>query len=134
MPQPRPLLAVATVLTLAAAACSSNDRQLRVDTWPSGATVRVGEGGRVEGQTPTPPMHVVIPEDGSILLVIEKQGYQTIAVPVDELSSSHLFFALQVAPDTERILNAVKALQASVESVGQAVNALRTELERSGRQ
>jgi hypothetical protein len=52
---------------------------------------------------------------------------------LDEESPGRLFFPLQVAPDTERILGAIKALQASVENLGAAFNALRAELDRSGR-
>lgn len=122
----------AGALSLAVLGCSStSDHRLRVDSWPRGATVRVGEEGRVEGQTPIEALHLVVPDGGTVRLVVEKDGFQTVGCLLDEESEGTLFFPLQVAPETERILGAIKALQATVENLGAAVNALRAELERS---
>jgi hypothetical protein len=123
-------LAIAGVASLVA--CSANDRRLRIETWPQGANVRVGDAGRIEGQTPVPSLHVVVPDDGFVVLLIEKDGYQTVAYKLDEKSPDLLFFPLEIAPDLERLGATIKALQSSIEGVSKSVNSLRTDLQRSG--
>ena len=60
---------VAALLTLAlgTVACSSTaERRLRIESWPRGATVRVGDGGRVEGQTPLEALNLKMQEEGAV--------------------------------------------------------------------
>lgn len=125
--------AAVAAAALAVIGCSSTaDRFLAIDTYPPGASVRLGVDGRAVGQTPLEKVHVQVPKGRSTVLIIEKDGYQTIATPVTEDSTEGLFFCLQRAPDNEAVLQALKELQSSVSVVSAAIATIRAELEKRG--
>lgn len=130
----RPALrAAALAVAFAALGCSSaSDRFLSVETWPPGASVRLGIDGRAAGQTPLDKLHVQIPKERTLVLIVEKDTYQTIAYPVTPASPDHLFFSLQKAPDNEALMQAVKELQSSVSAISAAVSQIQSNLEKKG--
>lgn len=130
----RPALrAAALALAFAALGCASaTDRFLSVETWPPGASVRLGVDGRAAGQTPLDKLHVQVPKERSLILIVEKDSYQTIAYPVTAASPEHLFFSLQRAPDNEALLQAVKELQSSVSAISAAVSQIQSNLDKRG--
>ena len=129
----RALRAAAIAAALAAFGCSSaSDRFLSVDSYPPGASVRLGVDGRAAGQTPLDKIHVQVPKGQAALLIIEKDAFQTVAYPVTESSPDHLFFCLQRAPDSEALQRALKELQSSVSAISAAVNRIQESLEKRG--
>jgi hypothetical protein len=125
--------AAAVAAALAAFGCSSAaDRFLEVDSYPPGASVRLGVDGRAVGQTPLDKLHVQVPKGKSAILIVEKDAYQTIAYPVTEDSPKQLFFCLQRAPDNEAVMQALKELQSSVSVISAAISTIRAELEKRG--
>ena len=124
--------AIVLVAAFAAVGCSSTaERRLRIESWPRGATVRVGDGGRIEGQTPIEALNLKMQEEGALILLIEKDGYQTVAYKLDASSPDYVFIPMVLAPDTEKLAATVKDLQHSVDGMSAALNALRSDIERS---
>jgi hypothetical protein len=129
----RALRTAFAAVALAAVGCaSSHDRFLSVETYPAGASVRLGVDGRAAGQTPLDKLHVEIPSDQTVLLIIEKDQYQTVAYPVEPDSPERLFFCLERAPDSEALLKAVKELQSSVSNISATITTIRAELDKRG--
>jgi PEGA domain len=129
----RALRAAAAAAALAAFGCSSaSDRFLAVESYPPGASVRLGVDGRAVGQTPLDKLHVQVPKGSSAVLILERDGYQTVAYPVTEESPSKLFFGLQKAPDNDAVLAALKELQNSISVISASLATLRADLEKRG--
>ena len=125
--------AAVAALALAAFGCASaNDRFLSVETYPPGASVRLGVDGRAAGQTPLEKLHVEVPAGRTVLLIVEKDQYQTVAYPIAENTADHLFFCLERAPDSDALLQAVKELQGSVSSISATVTSIRADLDKRG--
>jgi hypothetical protein len=125
------LQALAAAAAFAAAACSSSSGGLySIDTYPQGATVLIG--GQEAEPTPVSHKNIVIPSGGSVMLILKKDGYQTVAVPITERSPARLFFCLESLPDVEALRHDLKALSDRLEEIGASVQKIQTELSRKG--
>jgi hypothetical protein len=129
----RTLRATLVASAFAAIGCASaSDRYLSVETYPPGASVRLGVDGRAAGQTPLDKLHVEVGAGERVLLIIEKDQYQTVAVPVESDSPRRIFVCLQRAPDTDALLQAIKELQSSVSNISATVTTIRADLDKRG--
>jgi hypothetical protein len=125
--------AVLAAAALGAVGCSSaSDRVLSIDSYPPGASVRFYADGRSAGQTPLEKLHVNVPSGQSLVLLVEKENYQTVAYPVEAASPDHLFFCLQKAPDPLPLINALSELQKNVTSIRETVEAMRDAEKKGG--
>ena len=120
----------AAAISVGAGCSAASDRFVSIDSYPPGANVQLD--GQPAEPTPNKHKHVVVPKGGSVLLVLQKDGFQTVAYRIDVESPDRLFFCLQALPDVESLKAQIKELSTKVQEIGETVRRIQSEVGSKG--
>lgn len=104
----------------AGAGCLHPQRQFRITSYPSGATVFVE--GEKRGQTDMERLNVEFTGKSFATIRVDKEGYQGAGQVVGLDSPPELFFVLQEAPQDKDVLERLKRVESQLERLSTEVH------------
>jgi hypothetical protein len=111
--------AILVFLLAVASGCLHPQRQFRVTSYPSGATVFVE--GEKRGQTDMERLNVEFSGKDLVTIRLDKEGYQASGQVLGLDSPHELFFVLQEAPQDRDVLERLKRIETQLERLSAEV-------------